>query len=98
VENLLKQNLICAAGLKSIKIAQENGCWNALDAVEALILPQDLADAFDQNITLKAVWDNKMSKSLKRGLLEQLLNSKRTETRIKKINEILRMLNAKNEA
>src|SRR5450759_1003911 len=37
--------LLSDAGRHAIEIAQANGSWNSLDAIDALVLPDDLATA-----------------------------------------------------
>jgi|GEM_PF-1370012 len=37
------------AGFKSVEIAQQNGSWNLLDEVEALVIPDDLTQAFSRH-------------------------------------------------
>ena len=49
IDKLLKENLIHESGLSKIEIAKKNGSWNSLDAVEDLIIPEDLQLAFEQN-------------------------------------------------
>ena len=43
---LIKQRLIKEEGYKSIKIAKENGPWTILDAVESLLIPEDVKEKF----------------------------------------------------
>jgi uncharacterized protein YdeI (YjbR/CyaY-like superfamily) len=45
VERLLAEGLMAAAGLASIELAKANGSWESLDAVEAFVMPEDLATA-----------------------------------------------------
>jgi uncharacterized protein YdeI (YjbR/CyaY-like superfamily) len=45
VEELIQAGLMTQAGLDSIRIAQENGSWNRLDEIEALIIPEELQQA-----------------------------------------------------
>lgn len=86
VKNLLKANKMAAPGLEMVRIAKENGTWNALDAVERLEIPTDLALAFD---TFPGAQKNfeAFPRSTKRGILEWILNAKRPSTRAKRIRE-----------
>jgi uncharacterized protein YdeI (YjbR/CyaY-like superfamily) len=87
---LESKGLIKPSGYKTIEIAKTNGCWSALDQVESLILPNDFLE-FLESCELIKEWNLK-PRSFKRGFLEQLLNSKRPETRQKKFLEIQKNL------
>lgn len=88
VDKLVKAHLMTEAGYKSIEIAQENGCWTALDDVENLIYPPDLQAAFEANPLAQQHFDA-FPRSAKRGILERLLNAKQETTRQKRIAEII---------
>lgn len=90
VAQLIAQNLMTAAGLAMVEIAQQTGTWTALDAVENIEIPDDLQAAFDQNKTAREYWDN-FSRSTKRGILEWILNAKKPETRQRRIDETVRL-------
>lgn len=95
VANLIKDGLMTEAGKKLIDIAQKTGTWTALDEVENLTLPADLLKAFDANTTAKNYFEA-FPRSVKRGILEWLLNAKQEATRQKRIYEIV-SLAEKNE-
>ena len=86
VEKMIEKGLMTPAGLEKIEIAKEDGSWTALDDVEALVIPDDLSEAFDQ---YSASRDNfeAFPRSVKRGILEWILNAKRPATRQKRIEE-----------
>ncbi|PLK46204.1 YdeI family protein [Emticicia sp. TH156] len=86
VEKLIADGLMTAPGTKIIDFAKENGYWTALDEVENLINPPDLQQALDNNPTAKAYFEA-FPRSVKRGILEWLLNAKQEETRKKRILE-----------
>lgn len=86
VNALLKAKLMAPAGLEMVRIAKENGTWNALDEVENLVVPEDLQQAFDENPAAFSFWEA-FPPSTKRGILEWILNAKRHETRAKRIIE-----------
>lgn len=92
VEKLLKENLMHKSGLDKIDIAKQNGSWESLDAVENLIIPEDLLDAFQQN---KTAFDNyhNFSPSYKKSYLYWLNQAKRQETRNARIIEIINLCN-----
>lgn len=86
VATLESKNMIRPNGFKVIEIAKQNDTWSVLDEVENLILPKDFEEYLSQNNLLET-WNSK-SKSLKRGFLEQLLNTKKPENRAKKIKTL----------
>ncbi len=90
VAKLLQQNLMVEAGLKMVEIAQQNGSWTALDAVEQLLIPEDLQQALQQNQAAQQYFEA-FPPSVKRGILEWILNAKRPETRQKRIAETVRL-------
>ncbi len=69
---LTAQNLMTASGLVMVTLAKNTGTWDALDDVENLILPKDLAQVFEVNKMAFEHWQ-KLSRSTKRGTLEWLL-------------------------
>ena len=75
------------AGFKSIEIAKENGSWSFLDAVEALVIPEDLKEKFVEYKDSMEYFDS-LSKSAKKILLYWVVSTKRKETRQKRILEI----------
>lgn len=86
VEKLEAAGLITEAGYTMIQIAKENGTWDALDAVDNLIVPPDLEEQFQANTKAHHNW-NGFSASARRGILEWISNAKRPETRNKRIAE-----------
>lgn len=54
IERLIKAKLMTSAGLAKINAAKKDGTWNALDAIEALEIPSDLAKAFSQRVSEKS--------------------------------------------
>ncbi len=49
VDRLIATRRMTAAGQKAIEVAKVNGSWTALDEVEALVMPEDLARALAKN-------------------------------------------------
>ena len=88
IDKLLKENLIHESGLSKIEIAKKNGSWNSLDAVEDLIIPEDLQLAFEQN---EIAFGNykKFSPSYRKSYLYWLNQAKRAETRNSRIAQII---------
>lgn len=92
VERLIEEGLMSPAGFRSIEIAKQNGSWTILDDVEKLILPSDLEAAF---LTHPRAHDYfmKLSKSIKKMMLQWIVLAKLPETRKRRINEIVELAN-----
>jgi uncharacterized protein YdeI (YjbR/CyaY-like superfamily) len=86
IEKLIKAKLMAPAGLAKINAAKKDGTWNALDAIEALEIPPDLAKAFSKNKMAKEYF-NAFPRSAKRAILEWIASAKKPETRAKRIEE-----------
>lgn len=86
IEGLLAAGLMAPAGLAMIEVAKQRGTWTALDEVENLVIPSDLAEVMAgyprsrENFTA-------FPPSAQRGILEWIFNAKRPETRAKRIEE-----------
>ncbi|UOR04912.1 YdeI/OmpD-associated family protein [Hymenobacter aerilatus] len=87
IERLLAADLLAPAGLASIETAQQNGSWTLLDAVEALHIPPDLAEALQQRPGAETYFAS-LSRTDKRNMLQWLVLAKRPETRQKRVTEI----------
>lgn len=88
VEQLLATGKMMPAGLTSIETAKQNGSWTLLDEVEALHLPADLAQAFEQWPAAKSHFLG-LSRTNKRMLLLGLVLAKRPATRQQRIAAIV---------
>lgn len=88
IEKLIADNLIHESGLAKIEIAKQNGSWTSLDSVEDLIIPEDLAIAFEQN---KIAYNNykNFSPSYRKSYLYWLNQAKRVDTRNNRITIII---------
>ncbi|MEM1096955.1 MAG: YdeI/OmpD-associated family protein [Bacteroidota bacterium] len=78
------------AGRAKVEAAKADGSWSALDDVENLVIPHDLADAL-AGYPDAAVHFDAFPRSAKRGILEWILNAKRAPTRAKRIAETARL-------
>lgn len=83
---MLKAGLMMPPGLAKIEAAQQDGSWEALDAIERLEIPADLAAALGENPAGQANFDN-FPRSAKRGILEWIASARRPETRDRRIAE-----------
>ena len=95
VERLSAAGLMLPAGLAAVEEAKRRGTWTMLDEVEDLVVPDDLAAAFDAHPPARTHWDA-FSKSARRAILEWIRQAKRPETRSKRIDEAA-TLAARNE-
>lgn len=90
VEKLLQAGLIASAGLAKVEAAKADGSWSALDGVEALEIPPDLAEALAANPTAQQYFEA-FPRSVKRSILEWIANAKKTETRARRVEETARL-------
>lgn len=86
IDKMTAAGLMHPAGLAKIEQARADGSWTALDAVDRLEVPDDLAAAFDQ-CPGSAEAFAAFPPSTRRGILEWIGNAKRTETRAARIAE-----------
>jgi uncharacterized protein YdeI (YjbR/CyaY-like superfamily) len=77
------------AGQRAIDIAKENGSWEILDTVEALIIPEDLELAFGNEPAAALFYDG-LSKSVKKAILQWLVLARKKETRQNRIKDVVR--------
>ena len=86
VERLIAEGLMTDAGLASIEAAKADGSWSRLDDVENLVVPPDLAGALDARPPAREHWEA-FPRSVRRGILEWIVQAKRPATREKRITE-----------
>jgi uncharacterized protein YdeI (YjbR/CyaY-like superfamily) len=86
VERLRAAGRLAPAGLAKVDAALADGSWNALDGVENLEIPPDLAEALDALPQARTHFDA-FPRSVKRGILEWILTAKRPATRASRIEE-----------
>lgn len=89
---LTNAGLMTKAGHASVEVAKENGSWNYLDNVEALIVPKELRQAFHANPASETYYAS-LSTSLKKQLLYWVISAKREETKAKRVKEIVESAN-----
>lgn len=90
VQQLIESGLMAEAGYKSIETAKQNGSWTILDEVEELIVPKDLEMEL-KNKPNSALFFSGLSKSVKKAILQWLVLARRSETRQKRITEIVEL-------
>jgi len=82
-----------SAGRAAVERAVADGSWSALDDVENLVVPPDLAAALAGVDGGRRKWEA-YPRSVRRGALEQLLNARRAATRDKRVAIILAAVTA----
>jgi len=88
IESLIDRGLMTEAGYKTIEEAKDNGYWSVLDNVDALIIPNDLDDAFKKSKGSREFYEG-LTPAVKRGLLHWIALAKRVKTRQKRIAELV---------
>jgi uncharacterized protein YdeI (YjbR/CyaY-like superfamily) len=89
-EKMIEAGHMMPAGLAKVEAAKRDGSWSALDTIEALEVPPDLAAALSANPIAQQYFDA-FPRSVKRGILEWIANAKKPETRAKRVNETARL-------
>lgn len=90
IDVLIEQGLMTEAGFKSIEVAKQNGSWTVLDEVEELVVPNDLKTELEKDAGASDYFEN-LSKSVKKTILYWLMSAKRSETRQKRLAEIVEL-------
>ena len=78
------------AGRALIDAAKADGSWTLLDDVENLVVPHDLAAAFDRYPGSRAQFDA-FAPSARRAILEWIVQAKRDATRAARLEESARL-------
>ena len=90
VERLIAEGLMAAAGLAAIELAMANGAWTSLDAVDAMIVPDDLAEALARTGDAAANFAA-FSPSARKGYLHWISQAVRPETRALRIAKVVEL-------
>lgn len=93
VKELKALGLIQDQGYRLIEIANKNGKWTEMDAVENGIIPEGLQLAFDNNQRAYENYSN-FSRGYRKSYLSWLHSAKREATRQKRITEIIKLCDA----
>ncbi|MFM9940201.1 MAG: YdeI/OmpD-associated family protein [Hyphomicrobiaceae bacterium] len=86
VAALMAAGLMTPAGLAKIQQAKSDGSWDALNEVETLSVPADLAAGLAKNAAARDHFDA-FPRSVKRGILEWIASARQPETRQRRIAE-----------
>jgi len=87
---LIQQGRMSQAGYDMIHLAKEKGTWDALNEVENLMIPSDMALQFELNPMARQNFEN-FPPSARRGILEWIFNAKGAETRAKRIQQTIEL-------
>jgi uncharacterized protein YdeI (YjbR/CyaY-like superfamily) len=87
---MIAEGLMTEAGLAKIDAAKKDGSWNALDEVDDLVMPDDLAAALSKHPAAAKNFEA-FSPSATKAILYWLGAAKRNETRVARIEKIVRM-------
>lgn len=88
IERLIREGRMAAAGLAAIDAAKADGSWGAYDAIEALLIPDDLRLALAAHGAALEHFE-RFGASTKKQLLWHVESAKRPETRAKRIAQIV---------
>jgi uncharacterized protein YdeI (YjbR/CyaY-like superfamily) len=86
VERLAAAGLVAERGLGVIEAAKADGSWTALDAVEELVVADDLASALAEHQPAREQWDA-FSRSTRKGILQWIASAKKPATRAARVLE-----------
>ncbi len=87
---LLADDLVAPPGLAAIEQARTDGSWNKLDAVDALVVPDDLATELAGFPSARTNFDA-FPPSARRGILDWIAQAKTEPTRAKRVAETARL-------
>lgn len=89
VARLEAEGRMLPAGQAVIDRARDDGSWTLLDDVERLVVPADLAAAFDRYDGARDEWE-RFTPSARKQMLWWIVQAKRPETRAGRVEETAR--------
>ena len=84
VERLVASGLMTPPGLVKIEEAQRNGAWTVYDAIEDLVILDDLAAALAEGPSAQETFEG-FSISVRKNILWWIASARRPETRARRI-------------
>lgn len=93
IEKLTEAGLMAPSGQAAIDAAVADGSWSQYDDVDALIVPEDLEQAFSYSPAARQAYEDS-SKSAKKQFLWQVYSAKRDDTRASRIRALIEELSA----
>lgn len=92
VQRLQEQGRMKPAGLAAVEAAKENGRWDkAYEPQSRAGVPEELAAAFEEHPQAKAFYET-LNKQNRFAIAFRIQNAKKPETRERKVEEFIRML------
>ena len=91
IERLQREGHMTDLGQAVIDRAKADGSWSQTDEVDALIIPDDLEDAFDAAPEARAAYEELID-SAKKQHLWAVYSAKRPETRARRVADLIRQL------
>ena len=86
IERLEREGRMEPAGRAVIEAAKANGTWTLFDAVEDLLVPDDLAAAFDAHPGSREHWDG-FPPSARKQILAWIVTAKLPATRARRVQQ-----------
>jgi uncharacterized protein YdeI (YjbR/CyaY-like superfamily) len=86
-ERLMAEGRMHIAGLAVVERAKASGMWDAMNAVDDLVVPEDLAMALDDNPPARANFDG-FPPSTRRNILRWITYAKKPETRSRRLDRV----------
>jgi uncharacterized protein YdeI (YjbR/CyaY-like superfamily) len=91
-ELLITNGRMKPSGFKAIEVAKKNGQWDkAYESQSIASLPEDFAIELERNVKAKAFYDT-LDRQNKYSFLFRIHNAKKPETRAKRIQQFVTML------
>ena len=90
VERLIGEGRMAEAGLRAVEVAKNNGSWQALEDVDAMVMPDDLVAALATDTRARHHFDG-FPPSRRMMILYWIKSAKRPETRARRIAETVRL-------
>lgn len=90
VERLMAAGMLRPAGLAAIERAKAIGSWTAIDAVEAMVMADDLAKALAE-VTMAQRHFDAFPQSVRKAVLQRLAGVRTAATRSKRFAETVRL-------
>jgi uncharacterized protein YdeI (YjbR/CyaY-like superfamily) len=87
VARLEAAGLMAEAGRETVEVARANGSWESMDAIDSLVVPDDLAAALAERPGAREHFDAS-SASVRRSALAWVYQAKRPETRAAHVAQV----------
>jgi uncharacterized protein YdeI (YjbR/CyaY-like superfamily) len=95
VEKLIESGQMKPAGLKAVEAAKQDGRWEAAyDSFSSATVPDDFQAELDKNSEAKAFFDT-LNRQNRYAILVRIQTAKKAETRAKRIQQFIEMLEKK---